>query len=395
MPSCHRSSYGLLPLLCLVGSALSNRPSKRFSLLQLQKGLSASSADTASYEAFVRTFRPESLDETRRAVFLQRRAEIEAHNAQPGITWKATVNKFTDYTDAELQGMLGYRSARHLRAAHARSGSLVELKAKGVALADEMDWTHRSNLSVPDQGNCGSCWATAAAGAIEAHGLIGRTGGAPFPLVSFEEMVDCAPNPQQCGGTGGCEGSTPDLAFDYIKENGLVLASEYKGYQTVGEGPCKRNSVASAVKLTGWVHLPTNELHPLLDALANIGPVTVAADATLWYSYWVGIYDRCTENAIVNHAIVAMGYGYDPKYDKKYWLIRNSWGPTWGEQGYIRLLRHNKEGEFCGVDTKPEDGVGCKGGEPTLPVCGMCGILSASSYPTGVHTVMHQTAQSV
>jgi len=354
----------------------------------MQKGVSTS----GSYEAFLSTFHPDrrdALEEKRRALFLQRRAEIEAHNAQPGITWKATVNKFTDYTDAEMQAMLGYRSARHLRDAATRPGSLVETKAKGVTLAESMDWRQRFNLSVPDQGNCGSCWATAAAGAIEAHAQLAQGGASP--LVSYEEMVDCAPNPDSCGGTGGCEGSTPDLAFDYIKKNGLALMSEYQGYQTGGgEGPCRRKSGPAAVQLTGWVHLPTNELQPLMDAVANVGPVTIAADATLWYSYWVGIYDRCTPNAIVNHAILLMGYGHDPKYEKDYWLIRNSWGPRWGEQGYIRMLRHTEEGTYCGIDTKPEDGVGCKGGPPTLPVCGMCGILSASSYPTGVKTVMHQ-----
>merc|ERR1712129_575737 len=128
-------------------------------------------------------------------------------------------------------------------------------------------------------------------------------------------------------------------------------------------------------------------LQPMLEALATHGPVVVSADAGPWGSYSSGVFDSCKKDAVINHAILAMGYGTDSGLGKDYWLIRNSWGPQWGEGGYIRLLRHSEEGAFCGPDKKPLDGVGCKGGPATLPVCGMCGILSDSAYPTGVKVV--------
>jgi cathepsin L len=86
----------------------------------------------------------------------------------------------------------------------------------------------------------------------------------------------------------------------------------------------------------------------------------------------------------VDHAIVLVGYGTDPK-DGDYWLIRNSWSAGWGEDGYIRLARYgeSKAGEPCKTDNTPGDGDGCKGGPSSIQVCGICGIMSDSSYPTG------------
>merc|ERR1719189_1102840 len=106
-------------------------------------------------------------------------------------------------------------------------------------------------------------------------------------------------------------------------------------------------------------------------------------------SYGSGVFAGCGVNAIINHAILLMGFGTDTALGQDYWLIRNSWGSAWGEDGYIRLLKHKDGESYCGVDTKPQDGVGCDGGPPTLPVCGMCGILSDSAYPTQVAVESH------
>lgn len=248
-----------------------------------------------------------------------------------------------------------------------------------------MDWRHRLNASLPvkDQGDCGSCWAVAAAGGLEAHAELA---GFSQPI-SYEELVDCTPNPHECGGTGGCQGSTPELAFEFVRDHGLVAQSEYQGYQSgAGAGICKStlNPVMSA---TGYARLETNALQPLLHAVAAVGPIVVAADATGWNSYGSGVYDGCEKDAIVNHAILLMGYGTDEHLQKDFWLTRNSWGEDWGERGYLRLLRHADGDSYCGVDRRPLEGVGCKGGPGELPVCGMCGILSDSSYPIGVRMV--------
>jgi len=226
-------------------------------------------------------------------------------------------------------------------------------------------------------------------GALEMHAEAAHGHAA---RLSFEELVDCAPNPEGCGGEGGCRGATAEVAFQYVQEHGLSTADGYRGgYLSGGDGTCRPSAPAgdeARAGSTGLERLPTNELEPLLDAVANVGPVVVSVDASGWPSYSSGVYDGCSPNATINHAVLLVGFGTDPESGMDYWLIRNSWGDRWGEEGHIRLRRHGSdqgEAGHCGVDTAPLEGVGCPGGPPEMPVCGMCGVLSDSSYPTGVH----------
>lgn len=94
------------------------------------------------------------------------------------------------------------------------------------------------------------------------------------------------------------------------------------------------------------------------------------------------MFDGCDydQNVNINHAVVLVGYGSEDGLD--YWLVRNSWGYYYGEDGYIRVLRESST--YCAVDSTPQDGSACKGDDKPIQVCGMCGILSDSSYPIGV-----------
>lgn len=361
------------------------------------RGTSAAAQLAEDYAAFRRQHRhgqssshdPVSYA-TRMSLFQARSAEVAAHNAQPGISWKRGVNKFADHTEAELRGMLGYRRVGRWweRQTPSRAGSFLEVRPAKRAVADSMDWRMRLNSSKSffrDQGACGSCWAVAAVGALEMHAEALR--GPTRPL-SFEELVDCVPNPKHCGGDGGCKGATAEMAFEYVQQHGLALADDYKGYASGGDGKCKSASrdKQSAV-VEDWVRLPENNLEHLLDAVSAKGPVVVSVDASGWQGYESGVFDGCDKDATVNHAVVVVGYGTDHELNKDYWLIRNSWGEGWGEEGHIRLQRHRADkgdAGYCGTDREPQQGVGCQGGPSELPVCGMCGVLSDSSYPKGV-----------
>jgi len=362
--------------------------------VDVSEAVRSAAQSVQAYEAFRREFGIERSqhDATsymqRAALFQQRAEEAERHNAQPGVSWKAAVNKFSDYTPSEFNALLGHRPlARDGQPRRLASASFLELKPR-APLAAAVDWSMKlsSNISklAKDQGTCGSCWAVASAGALETHAEAAH--GSQL-AVSYEQLVDCTPNPQECGGRGGCGGATAELAFQYVKEHGIVAQKNYKGYETgSGEGECKPVS-SPALTTTGFVRLEVNKMQPLMEALSTHGPVVVSADAGGWGAYSSGVFDSCKKDAIINHAILAMGYGTDAGLKKDYWLIRNSWGPKWGEHGYIRLLRHSEEDAYCGTDNKPLVGNGCKGGAATLPVCGMCGILVDSAYPTGVKVV--------
>jgi len=354
-------------------------------------------------------------------MFEKRRAEIEAHNARTDKSWVAAVNKFADFTDIELNRLMGYRRDASWRpASQATSGgssfaegsldgddgaSLVAMEGVGGSflevkprrarhglIAQSMDWRGHLAVSTADrftreQGGCGSCWAVAAVGALETHAELANLRVEPL---SYEQLVDCTPNPQHCGGDGGCKGATGELAMEWSQRFGVVPASMYRGYQHNGDGLCRTfANHRTGLKSSGFTRLKENNLEQLLSTLSNIGPAVVSVDASSWSPYQAGVFDGCQRQAVVNHAVLMVGYGYDRDLDKKYWLIRNSWGPTWGEGGFIRLQRHDAgieswEAGFCGWDKNPKEGVGCDGGPSRIPVCGMCGVLSDSSYPVGV-----------
>jgi len=334
--------------------------------------------------------------EQRFELFVAQKAAIKAHNSQEGALWRAGLNQFADYTSDEFQQLLGHRPSRLFRSSSSSNNggsSFLETTSREIVVADSMDWRAHLNVSnkIKNQGACGSCWAVAAVGALETHAEIGKIGS---QALSYEQIVDCTPNPQQCGGKGGCRGATAELAFEYVSKNGVIAAPDYKGYQSGGgSGTCHSAQPQSAMlRIGGYTRLPENKLQPLLQAVSNKGPVVVSVDASGWSMYADGVYDSCKRDATVNHAVLLVGYGKEAKasssrHEVKYWLIRNSWGDSWGQNGYIKLLRQDSdqgEAGFCGTDHNPQEGVGCKGGPSQIPVCGMCGILSDSSYPIGV-----------
>lgn len=325
--------------------------------------------------------------DVRRALLDIRRAHVSAHNAKVGVRWVAAVNNFADRTDSELQSFLGYKRVGGRRS-HSMPTSMSFLAARIVQmpltawskpLPESMNWHQQLQLSrhIRNQGGCGSCWAIATASALETHLELAAHGNST--MLDFLHLVRCMPNPQRCGGTGGCDGATAELAFDYVKHHGIPTTKS--SAELVQISSCESRGHVH-VTAQGFVQLPTNRVGPLLHAVATKGPVVVSADASNWFPYDMGIYDSCGPNAIVNHAVLLVGYGRDGS--DKYWLIRNSWGVEWGEGGLIRVLRHENDDEYCGMDTNPQEGVGCANGPSQMRVCGMCGILADSSYPLGV-----------
>lgn len=247
-----------------------------------------------------------------------------------------------------------------------------------------------------NQGKCGSCWAISAAEAVEVQ--LKRAGHNVRP--SAQALVDCVPNPQHCGGTGGCDGATGELAYEFMQKHGIPLEADLPYRKTSILDLSSPDTVSCQMKpddmtypsklrviLDGWESKPTNQALGLKQAIVEEGAAVVAVDASDWFDYSKGVYDGCAKDAVLGHAVLAKGFGKDDESGKKFWLIQNSWSPGWGEQGDIRLLRHDTDDEWCGTDNEPKKGLGCDGGPPSVPVCGMCGVLFDPLVPKGVKLV--------
>lgn len=265
--------------------------------------------------------------------------------------------------------------------------------------------------------SCGSCWAFASTEVAESTAAINS--GLLFNL-STQQLVSCSGNPQQCGGAGGCAGSTGQAAYAYAENAGFVLDAQYpytSGANAV-TGACiadlTRNPVVS---IKGYKTVAFNDANALLRAVKESGPVVISVAAGPLQHYSSGILsdNGAIMDTTINHAVVITGWGYDAAAGLDYYevrvlrlqgvysakqgaplthppaplQVRNSWGTSWGENGYVRVAsyRNTPAGEPCGIDTAPADGSGCPGGPATQTVCGVIGLLSNSTYPTGVRVV--------
>jgi cathepsin L len=203
--------------------------------------------------------------------------------------------------------------------------------------------------------------------------------------LSVQQVASCTPNPLECGGTGGCNGATAELAFDYVAKSHGIYQEYQWGYNSYyGDNKdCKVPGVTRPVATIGdYVQLPINNYQALMNAIATVGPIAISVDASTWHSYSSGIFDGCNQtNPDINHGVVLVGYGEEE--GKKYWIVRNSWSATFGEKGFIRVARYDNEDERCGSDITPQDGVACKGQNDPVKVCGTCGIVYDTAYPTG------------
>lgn len=342
--------------------------------------------------------------ERRRDLFAISLAEVRFLNARPTRSWTAGITSMADRSAGEIKAMMGWkRSARPSDHRGGRPSSLEFLGERAVLSEPPTDfnWTQLHAVqNTLDQSQCGSCWAVAAAVVLRAHSEI----AGDARLFSPQQLVSCVPNPNHCGGTGGCDGATVELAMDYTMKSGLVTEAELpyaslavltkNGAAPDGLAPdCPAHlrpgvskSHGQDIGMIGWERLPENQLQPVMHALVQLGPVSVsvAAHPEKWTYYKGGIYDECAaQNWIVNHAVVLVGYGEEA--GRAYWTIQNSWGPGWGEHGLMRFTRNNgpegSEDTLCGWDEDPSQGDGCDGGPQRVHVCGSCAILSNAVVP--------------
>jgi C1A family cysteine protease len=195
---------------------------------------------------------------------------------------------------------------------------------------------------VLNQGNCGSCWTFSAAGAME--GAIKKKTGT-LPALSQQNMVDCVT------ASNGCNGGWMGDAFDYSKTNGGIDNSTVYKYLAVKQSTCKYTTTGNVLpKMTNYNYTTQGDETDLKIQLYNRGVISVAMQAgtTEFQNYVGGIYS-CTNFTGVDHGVLLVGYGTNTTSGQDFWIVKNSWGPNWGEQGYFRVIRNKGSSLACGI----------------------------------------------
>ncbi|KAL9250906.1 Senescence-specific cysteine protease SAG39-like protein [Drosera capensis] len=328
--------FVIVAALCVLGTFVSNASSSRV--------LSSEPSMAERHEQWMakygRVYRDNAEKEIRFEIFKKNAEYMEAMNKlNRGFT--LGLNEFSDMTNEEFRATHnGYK--RHAR--HASSVKTTSFKYENLTdVPASIDWRSQGAVTpIKNQGQCGCCWAFAAIAATEGITEI-KTG--TLTSLSEQQVVDCDTN----GNDQGCNGGYADGAFQYIINAGGVTTEA--NYPFVGsQGTCNTNAASQvAATLTSFQDVTANSEAALLQAVAQ-QPVAVAIDASGsdFQQYSGGVFSgSCGTN--LDHAVTAVGYGTTSD-GTDYWIVKNSWGTSWGEQGYIRMQRGvNSPQGICGI----------------------------------------------
>jgi len=263
---------------------------------------------------------------------------IDEHNAQ-GHSYTLAPNQFMDLDQDEfkkihLNGLVERGSSYRAEGLGKTSCTQGNFKAP---TAQSVDWTAKGMVSaVKNQGSCGSCWAFSTTGSIEAHTAI-KSGKAPVSI-SEQQLVDCSSS----YGNNGCGGGLMDFGFEYLADNGGSCTEEAYPY-TASQGTCQ-STCQKVTQITGCQDVPKDP-EQLKGAIEQTGPVSIAIQANqLAFQFYHGGVLSGNCGTQLDHGVLVVGY--DDTAEMPYWKVKNSWGATWGESGYVRI---EIAGDKCGV----------------------------------------------
>jgi len=262
--------------------------------------------------------------ETRLANFMatsKNVAELNAKSKAVGSSATFAINKFADLSVAEFSarlGMKGYQPKQMPNVPVAPSST--------VAPPNTYDWRKTGITAVKDQGQCGSCWAFSCTESIESQYII-KKGQAKSVVLAPQQIVDCDT------GDDGCNGGDLPTCYQYIQSTkGLETDANYP--YTASDGTCNADESKEMDPISSFQYVipqGSTDENQMASFLASNSPMSIIVDASSWSSYSGGVLSDCGQD--LDHAVQAVGYDLG----QGYWIVRNSWGEDWGENGFIRL----------------------------------------------------------
>jgi len=303
-------------------------------------------------QQYEKSYPSEEVDSLRKLIFFANKLKVEKFN-QEHEDFKLGVNHLSDRTEEEINNLNGFRGdSAVMRNSVEDEQFLQSIFERDVEVPDELDWRKTPNRvsEVKDQGDCGSCCAFSAIGALEGQEI--PIHKSKLDPLSVQNLVDCAERERK-NNTNGCKGGLPKDAYDYVKRFGLETEQDYP-YEGVFKD-CRFKKSKSFLQDDGGVYLPSGDEEKLKEAVAKYGPISVGIQADIFFAWYDGgvFYDKECQSDLnkLNHGVLVVGYGHGNKTGKDYWLVKNSWGTDWGEAGYVRMIR-NKDNN-CGIATAP------------------------------------------
>ncbi|KAI4296804.1 hypothetical protein L6164_036727 [Bauhinia variegata] len=283
-----------------------------------------------------RAYANDAEKEKRFQIFMQNLQYIESFNSAGNRSYKLGLNKFSDLTNEEF---VAFYTRPFKVSSQTNSSKMASVKQLDLSdIPDSLDWRNKGAVTkIRNQERCGSCWAFATVAAVE--GIVQITTGNLIQL-SEQQLLDCATE------NHGCAGGLMDYGFEYvIKNNGIASETDYP-YLGTSTGNCDSVKAAKhAARITGYVDVEGEE--KLLQAVA-MQPVSVRVAVGEEFSkYSEGIFSGSCGSQL-NHEVTAIGYGTSED-GTKYWLMKNSWGEGWGENGYIRMQMNVGNEGLCRI----------------------------------------------
>jgi len=280
----------------------------------------------------------------RRHIFEEHVEHIQQHNLHADFGkhhHRMGVTKFADWTREEFKKHLTYNSPT--------KKVTSKRKAKHMhadQLPTTVNWVTQGAVTpVKDQGQCGGCYTFSSTGALE--GQVFRKSGQLVSL-SEENLLDCSSNYNN----QDCNGGTMQACFQYVQDNGGLDTEASYPYTSGGgvdNSECSYDADNSAATVSNIQTIESGDEQALAKALASVGPISIAIDASNLQFYKGGVYaDSNCSSSNLDHAVLLVGYGVSSN-GQQYWLVKNSWGTNWGLNGYFELARN--QNNMCGVAT--------------------------------------------